>query len=219
MSIKHVLIVENEKLLQSVFINAFNALNQTSHSFRLTFKLSYGAALKFIETQPLIDIAIINMNIPPYRGKTLLLGEHINDRLKSTFPNTKIVLFLTGSNNIHINSLLKGVDPDCLLIKSDVDYEELLLALKTAINKPPYYSNSVLQFIRKRLANTIEVDKTDKSILYYLSLGMRVKDISKYLFLSCSTIDSRKRKLKDIFGLGKASDIDLLDKAREYGLI
>ncbi|WP_299112244.1 hypothetical protein [uncultured Winogradskyella sp.] len=215
----NVLIVENEALLVHVLKNAFLCLTNRISNFNLKVANNYNNALKVIETNAPIDLVLVNINIPPTETSKPLFIEDISIKLRLRFPKMKMMLFSSYQNNIQIYSLLKTMNPECLLVKSDIDYSELIRAIKTVIIEPPYYSKTVLRYIRKQLAHNIFIDKTDKTILYYLSIGAKMKDLPRLVHLSKSAIESRKRKLKSTFGLDKGNDSDLLIRAREKGFI
>ncbi|EDP71907.1 putative nitrate/nitrite DNA-binding response regulator [Flavobacteriales bacterium ALC-1] len=215
----NVLIIENEPLLVDVLKNAFLCLNNKHSYFNIKTANNCSTALKEIETTISIDLALININIPPSENNKLLFIDDISIRIREVYPKVKIILFSTYKNNIQIHSLLKTLNPECLLVKSDINYSELLRAIETVIIEPPYYSKTVLRYIRRRLAHNVVIDKVDKSILHYLSIGIKMKDLPQYIHLSKSAIESRKRKLKSNFGLDKGSDRDLLNRAREKGFV
>ena len=219
MKIVNVLIVENEYLLVDVLTNAFTSLSNTTRDFNLKVIRNYSEAIKHIALNPAIDIMLLNINIPPCNSNELVLTDDVNSKLRLANPKAKLILFSSYRNNMHMHSVLKTINPECLLIKSDIDYKELTKAIETVLIEPPYYSKSVLRFIRKRLAHNIVIDKIDKSILHYLSIGIRMKEIPKLVCLSNSSVEYRKRKLKDIFCLDKGTDRDLLTRAREKGFI
>ncbi|WP_299116370.1 hypothetical protein [uncultured Winogradskyella sp.] len=219
MKIINVLIVENENLLVDVLANAFTSLSNKIRSFNLKTVRSYSGAVKQIEANTAIDITLLNINIPPCNSDVLVLADDVNAMLHKTNPKAKTILFSSYRNTMHMQSVLKTINPECLLIKSDIDYKELTKAIETVLVEPPYYSKSVLRCIRKRLAHNIVIDKIDKSILHYLSIGIKMKEIPRLVCLSNSSVEYRKRKLKDIFCSDKATDRDLLDEARDKGFI
>jgi hypothetical protein len=65
-------------------------------------------------------------------------------------------------------------------------------------------------------------DDVDIEILYYLNAGVKTKDLPDYVFRSKSSIEKRKRKMKDALGpIGQVppSDLELLEAAKLKGLI
>jgi len=214
-----VLIVEHEGLLVDVLKNAFASISTKEGSFKLKVANSCSSALRVIETYQSIDLALLNINIPPCENKKLLFIEDISLKLRFTFPKVKIIVFSSYKNNSHLNSLLKTVNPECLLVKSDINFTELLNAIKVVVTESPYYSKTVLRYIRRRISNNVVIDKTDKALLHYLSSGTKMKDLPKFINLSKSAIELRKRKLKEVFDVEGQSDYNLIHKAEEKGFI
>lgn len=216
---KHVLIVEHEGLLVGVLKHAFTSLNTEEYSFKLNIASSCSDALNIIDTHQSIDIAIININIPPYNNGNVLFIEDISLKIRFTFPKVKIIVLSSYKSNSYLNSLLKTLNPECLLIKSDINFDEFLQAIKTVVAESPYYSKTVLKYIRKRITNTIDIDRIDKTLLHYLSNGTKMKDLPKFINLSKSAIELRKRRLKEEFNVDGKDDYHLLNRAEELGFI
>ncbi len=65
----------------------------------------------------------------------------------------------------------------------------------------------------------IDLDEKDKQILYHLSKGTKNKDLEKYIRLSPSSIENRKRHLKTLFGTENENDLALILAAKNRGFI
>lgn len=215
----NVLIIEHEGLLIDILKGAFENLNNKNTHFKLIVAKSCTAALKAVENTKILDLVLLNINIPPCQGEKVLFMDNICLKLRRSFPNIKMVVFSSFKNTTHLHSLFKTVNPECLLVKSDIDYPELINAIKTVIADAPYYSKSVLRYMRKRISNDMVIDHTDKAILHYLSIGTKMKDLPKHVNLSKSAIELRKRRLKEFLGVEKKPDYDLIQCASEKGLI
>ncbi|MBO6881089.1 hypothetical protein [Winogradskyella sp.] len=215
----NVLIVEHEGLLVDVLKNAFASLSTKGKKFNLKIANSCNTALRIMESNTPLDFALLNINIPPCENKKLLFIEDISLKLRFAFPRVKIIVFSSYKNNTYLHSLFKTLNPECLLVKSDINYGELLNAIETVITEPPYYSKTVLRYMRRRIANNMVVDNIDKAILHYLSIGTKMKDLPKFIHLSKSAIESRKRRLKEVFGVEKKGDYHLIHCAEEKGFI
>lgn len=215
----NVLIVENESLIVDILNRAFLSLNTENTDFNLNVADSCEVSMMEIERHNTIDLALININIPPCQGSKVLFAEDISMKLRAKFPEVKIILFSSYKSNIKLNSLLKTMNPDCLLVKSDITYDELIKAIETVIIEPPYYSKTVMSYLRRYITQDIVIDKIDKLILYYLSIGTRTKDLPKLVHLSLGAVELRKRKLKEVFCIDKGGDPKLLEHARAQGFV
>ena len=123
------------------------------------------------------------------------------------------------NDNFRIHSILKNVNPDGFLVKSDVNSTELLKAFNKIVENPPYYSQSVNQFLRNEIANRSVIDEIDRKILYHLSKGIQTKDLPEYVSLSINAIEKRKKALRTLFDIQTRNDTSLLQKAKEQGFI
>lgn len=146
-------------------------------------------------------------------------GEDLGIMARNLVPETKIIFMSSFGDNYRINSILKSVDPDGYLIKSDISPKVLEEAVKTVISSPPYYSSKALEAVRKKMSNDIRLDDKDKKILYHLSIGTKNKDLEKYIQLSPSSIENRKRHLKSLFGTENENDMALILAAKNRGFI
>ena len=146
-------------------------------------------------------------------------GEDLGVLARDLVPETKIVYMSSFSDSFRINSILKSVDPDGYLVKTDIDPQSLRDAVKTIVQNPPYYSSKALAAIRKKMANDIEIDEKDRKILYYLAKGTKTKDLEKFVRLSPSSIENRKRHMKTLFGTESGNDLALILAAKNKGFI
>ena len=104
-------------------------------------------------------------------------------------------------------------------VVNDVAPKELILAIDHVINDPPYYSKTVMKLLRKQVSSDMLLDLTDRKILYELSIGTKMRDMSDIVCLSIPGIQKRKRHLKQIFGIESPDDKELVLIAREKGFI
>jgi DNA-binding NarL/FixJ family response regulator len=123
------------------------------------------------------------------------------------------------SDNYRINSIMQSVNPEGYMVKTEIDQLSLQAMVKTVMTSPPYYTQKALAAIRKKMANDLNLDENDKKILYYLSIGTKTKDMTKYISLSLPTIENRKRQLKTLFGVEKQNDQALITESRNRGFI
>jgi len=166
-----------------------------------------------------IDIIFLDIRLPPSKKHLIFTGEDLGIKIRELLPKAKIIISTTFNDNYRIHSIIKSVNPEGFLIKNDIVPEELILAIKTVINDPPYYSQTVIKLLRKHIATDFTVDKTDRTLLHELSIGTKMKDLPSILHLSIAGVEKRKRQLKDIFNLRSESDKELIAVAREKGFI
>ncbi|MDO9261436.1 MAG: DNA-binding response regulator, partial [Flavobacteriaceae bacterium] len=125
----------------------------------------------------------------------------------------------TYNDNYSIQVFLQSVNPDGLLIKNDINKEELITAIKTVLNNTPYYSKSVLNIIRKQISSDYMLDIIDRQLLYELANGTKMNKLPKIISMSLAGLEKRKRNLKALFDIPDEDDRALLQIARTKGFI
>ena len=165
------------------------------------------------------DIIFLDVQLFPPNEEQPHNGEDLGVLARELVPESKIIFMSSFSDNYRINSILKSVDPDGYMVKTDIDPKSLEQAVKTVITQPPYYSSKALGAIRKKMSNDITLDENDKKILYHLSIGTKTKDIAAHIGLGSSSIENRKRHLKSLFGTEKENDLALILAAKNRWFI
>ncbi|WP_343486118.1 histidine kinase [Allomuricauda sp. d1] len=165
------------------------------------------------------DIIFLDVQLFPPEAQESKSGEDLGILARKVVPESKIVFMSSFSDSYRINSILKSVDPDGYLVKNDIDPKTLEDAVVTVATNPPYYSAKALAAIRKRMSSNFALDEKDKKILYHLSVGTRTKDLENFIKLSPSSIESRKRQLKSLFGIENKNDLALIAAAKEKGFL
>ncbi len=165
------------------------------------------------------DVLLLDVQLYAPNEEQPQTGEELGILARELVPDTKIAFMSSFSDNFRINSILKTVDPDGYLVKTDIDPKTLEDAVKTIVLNPPYYSSKALSAIRKKMSNDIEIDEKDRQILYHLSKGTKNKDLEKFIRLSPSSIENRKRHMKTLFGTENENDLALILAAKNRGFI
>jgi len=165
------------------------------------------------------DIILLDIQLFPMHAHDERSGEDLGILAREISPKSKVVFMSSFSDSYKINSVFKSVDPDGYMVKSEIDEKSLIAMVETVMCNPPYYTAGALSAIRKRMSNDIVLDDMDKKILYNLSLGVRTKDIAPLISAAITTVESRKRKLKTIFGVDDGNDLALIEQARRRGFL
>lgn len=172
-----------------------------------------------ISTRKPFDIVFLDLTLPAYPEKNLNSGEDLIPIVKKHHPEAKTVILTSHSESIVLFKILNEYNPEGLLIKSDFQSEELLKAFDTIIKGEAYYSRTVIKHQRSWEEKNKVMDNYNRQILLLLSQGVKTKNIPDLLHLSKSAIDKRKAIIKQIFGIDKGTDEDILKEARKQGLI
>jgi flagellar motor switch/type III secretory pathway protein FliN len=120
---------------------------------------------------------------------------------------------------LKIKTIIKTINPNGLVIKNDLTFDELLFAFDKVIKNEKYYSQSVLKMLAQSEEDSVEIDQFDKEILFHISKGTKLNDIPQYIPISLGAIERRKIKLKELLKIEKGSDIDLVREAKNKGLL
>lgn len=217
-----VLIVDDHPMILEGYKNAILDLENETLKIDLSSANDCDSALQKLKkasvTKP-FDIVLYDINLPASSDHKILSGEDLALKTRSLQPETKIMVLTMYSNNFRIHNILRNIDPEGFLIKSDLDSEELKNAFVTVLNDPPYYSHTVTKLFRSQLSNDFIIDDYDRSILYHISIGTKTKNLPNYIPLSLAAIEKRKRNLKDIFDVTGKGDKALIEKSKEKGFI
>lgn len=165
------------------------------------------------------DIVLLDIQLSQGTDGPARTGEDLGILVRDISPDSKIVFMSSFSDNYRINSILKSVDPEGYMVKSEIDQMSLQAMVRTVLTTPPYYTQKALAAIRKKMANDISLDENDRKILYHLSIGTKTKDMVDHISLSLPSIENRKRHLKTLFGIEKQNDQALIAESRSRGFI
>lgn len=208
----HPMILEGYKnaLLQNKQINA--EINTANNCDSAINKLETSAAAPF-------NLVFLDIKIPPCSDGKILSGEDLGLFIREHFPRTKIIILTMFSEHIRLSNILKNVNPNGFLIKSDVTPKELVNAVKVVMKGGNYYSETIHELLEQQRNQHPVLDDFDRKILYHLSQGTKTRHLVDYVHLSLGAIEKRKRKIKEAFGITHGGDREILDKAKELGFL
>lgn len=165
------------------------------------------------------DLLFVDISLPPSSDGKMSSGEDLAEYARKNLPNAKIVILTMFNESFRIHNIIKNIDPEGFLIKSDLTSSELASAFQAVLNNPPFYSGTVNSFIRKSITTDIVIDDKNRKILYLLSQGIKTKNLATHLDISLSAVEKRKKQLKDLFSVNDGQDETLLNEARKKGFI
>jgi len=165
------------------------------------------------------NICFFDISLPGSEDGKYLSGEDLALLAKKLMPRAKIVILTMFNESFRIHNIIKEINPDGFLIKSDLTSMELADGFQQIMKSPPYYSSTVKNYIKKTISNDIYVDDINRKILHLLSQGVKTKSLNEYIGISTSGIEKRKKQLKILFGIDDSKDESLLKEAREKGYL
>ena len=217
----NILIVDDHPFIIEGYKNAITRYHPEQYSFYIDQAKDCQSAYNIITNPdtPIFDIAFLDISMPPYAEKNIYSGEDIAKLLLQYMLNCKIILLTMFTELLNIQTIINTINPSGLVIKNDLTFDELLFAFDKVLKNNKYYSESVLKMLNQSEENTIEMDQFDKQILFHLSKGTRLNDITQYIPISLAAIERRKLNLKELLKIEGASDIDLVREAKNKGLL
>lgn len=165
------------------------------------------------------DLVILDISLPHYVKMKINSGEELGIWIRKSYPLTKILVATSHNDNLRLNFILKSLNPEGFLIKSDINSLDLVSAATKLLEGGSYYSTTILSLMRKRLTTDLILDEMDVKILQEISNGARMKEMTDLIPMSKTGIERRKKILKRAFDVRNDSDRELIVKAREKGFI
>lgn len=219
-----VLIIDDHPIIASAYESALESFvtQNATYNFKITsiYNLDEAQLLldnpNFVEN---IDLVFLDMRLPASSDGSLVSGEDLGNQIKTKQPGARIIVSTTFNDNYRLHNILQSINPEGFLVKNDINHKELLSAVENVLAGSPYYSKTVLNLLRKQVGSDIYLDEVDRKMLYELSIGSKLKDLTDLLPLSVAGIEKRRRNLKKIFGISGAEDRELVKVAKEKGFL
>ncbi|MFV5694355.1 response regulator [Flavobacterium sp. LB3P122] len=217
----NILIVDDHPFIIEGYKNAITRYNPKDFEFFISQAKDCKSAYDIITNPDTLafDIAFLDISMPPYEEKGIYSGEDLAKLINKTMPTCKIILLTMYTELLKIKTIISTINPNGLVIKNDLTFDELLFAFDKVINNKIYYSQSVQKMLDLAEKDTIEIDQFDEQILFHLSKGTKLNEISQYIPISLGEIERRKLNLKELLKIENDSDIDLIREAKNQGLL
>ncbi|MDN3678584.1 response regulator transcription factor [Flavobacterium paronense] len=165
------------------------------------------------------DIVFLDLTLPPYFEKNINTGDDLIPVVRKQHPNAKIIILTSHSESIVLFKIINEYKLEGVLVKSDFQAQQLIDAFDTVIKGGTYFSETVMNHQKSWGEKNKVMDSYNRQILSLLSQGVKTKSIPNLLHLSKSAIDKRKSLIKQLLGIDKGNDEDILKEARKQGLI
>lgn len=217
-----VLMVDDHPFIIEAYKNAIKGYNTKGlYEFTVTqakdCKTGYEAIIN--EDNAQFDIAFFDLSMPTYEEKEISSGEDLALLIKERMPACKIILLTMHSEMLKINTIIKNINPNGLVIKNDLTFDELLLAFDKILKDENYYSQTVVKLVSQIPFDSNEVDVFDKQLLFHLSKGVPTADLAQYVPLAAAVIEKRLTNLKAVLEIPQATQAELVQEAKNKGVI
>jgi len=213
----HPLIVEANKIALKKLASINEDIN-----FSIKTANSCDSAVNIIDNfskKESLNLVFLDIRLNPSKDGKIISGEDLGIKIRNQFQDVKIIVITTFNDNTRLNSILKSIDPDSLMVKNDLTPKNLIKAIEAVLNNDTYYCKTTSKLIRALIKNNITLDDLDRRIIYQLSIGTKMNELPDILQFSLGGIEKRKRRLQDIFNVSSRDDRQLIHIAREKGFI
>lgn len=218
-----ILMIDDHPMIIEGYQNTLQFTKKTNQELYIDIANNCDEAIKFMEKSlrnalP-YDVLFVDISLPPSKDGLMQSGEDLAEYARIIMPNSKIIVLTMFNESFRIHNIIKTIDPEGFLIKSDLTSSELASAFQAVLNNPPFYSGTVNSHIRKTIINDIVIDDKNRKILHLLSQGIKTKNLAAHLDISLSAVEKRKKQLKDLFSVEDGQDETLLEEARKKGFV
>ncbi len=221
-----VLIIEDHPFVIEAYKSILRNINSVNEQFDFIIDIAYNydiahSAINDAATTARnnIDIIILDIIINPSPKEVFSSGDDLGILIKKLLPNTKIIIITSLNDSFRIHNLIENINPIGFLIKCDMTIKGISDAILSITNGIPYYSQTVIELLRKQISAKFQIDDIDRRLLFELSNGARLRDLQEILPLSTAGIEKRRRRLRVIFDIDNQNDRDLVIEAKERGFI
>lgn len=179
---------------------------------------AYESLLNHSKKKESFSIAIVDISIPSYPEKGMMSGEDISTYIFKNLPETKLIISTSLEDNFHLSSMIASLKPNGILIKSEIEGEDIINAIVDVMSNKKSYSPKISKIIDNLTDNSIEyLDEIDRNIIYEIAMASRLVDMIENLNISRANIEKRKVRIKEIFDV--ITDRELLMEAKKRGFI
>ncbi|WP_298116494.1 response regulator [Flavobacterium sp.] len=217
----NVLIVDDHPFIIQGYQNVITRFPNKKYEFTITkasdCKSGYETILN--QNNQKFDIAFLDISMPVYEEKNIQTGEDLAKILKEISPDCKIVLLTMHSERLKVEKIIEEINPIGLVIKNDLTFDNMLLAIDTILKDERYYSESVIKFLNNLQKEKVYVDVFDRQILHFLSKGIKADDVALYIPLSSSSVRNRIENMKELIGKKGCKNDELINEAKENGMM
>ena len=142
------LMVDDHPFILQAYKNTLNGFKKEEYEIICTEANSGESGYEAIQNSLInYDIAFFDITIPSYTEKGIESGVDLALLMRKKMPDCKIILLTMHSEKLKFKYFFDTVKPQGLIIKSDLSFEELLLAFDKVLNGGTYLSETVLQMM------------------------------------------------------------------------
>lgn len=218
---ENILIVDDHPLTVEVHkeIIANTLVKKNNYYTATTAQNAFTILQELNKKKETLKMCFLDINLPEYPEEKIKSGEDLALLTRKLFSDCKIIIISMHSEPLWVNRLIKAINPEGFLSKSDMD-AKLLSDVCNKIEKGFfYYSNAIIKSNKVIIQQNVNWDEHDTKILQLIADGVKTAHLPKLIPLSLSAIEKRKSNIKRQLIFNTGSDKDLIDKAKSMGLL
>lgn len=218
----NILVVDDHPMTTDAYINLITT-SKLDLQFNFEKAIDCETAFKKVEQLSNIghslDIAIIDIGLPPFRDEKITSGTDIAKLIREKFESCKIIILTMHHEALLLNDIFKTINPEGFLSKNDIDFQTFPAMFSTILNNKQYISKTIYESLVTLFKQNINWDEYDSQIMLLLEKGIKTKELPKYIDLSLSTIEKRKANIKLQLLAKKGTDGELIEVAKNLNLV
>ncbi|OYQ37107.1 hypothetical protein CHU92_08885 [Flavobacterium cyanobacteriorum] len=219
----NILIVDDHPMTVNGYINVLSEEKFEGYELNFTKALDCEQAYSLITANAgasPFDIAYLDISLPPFAEKNIFSGLDLGILLRKAIPDCIIIILTMHSEASLIDRIIKEINPQGILCKSDIDIDEFINAFKIIFSGDTYLSHKIVKSLKEKVFDNYKLDNYDKQILMRLSEGIKTVNIPNYVPLTLSAIEKRKAQMKNLLLQGRGGDDDeLIEAIRKIGIL
>ena len=162
---------------------------------------------------------MLDYSLPAFPEKEVFNGGDLAILVHKYIPGAKTLIITSHFESVILYNTYLKTQPSGIMVKTDVDDVELLLAYEKIMKGETYFSKTAKKAKTERLLAEGHFDAIDRQIISLLSTGCQIKTIANTIKVSEDTVKKRKSKIKDMLGIDKGNDEDILRECRLLRMI
>ncbi|MDM1346898.1 response regulator transcription factor [Myroides marinus] len=211
--IYHFLIIDDHPMI----INGYKTIIQSKFPDAVFHEASnIDDAISLSNSVKNIDFLLLDYNIGK-PSNDIENGIDLAKYLASKYTSLKTLIITAHEEIAIVYNIHKKVRPNALLIKSDVNAEELLFAIDNTLKGEIYRSNKAQQALISMNQRTVLLQEDNIQILMLLDKGYKVQEIPSLIHKSLSSVQRNIVLLKEVFNVSENNG--LLREAKRQGFI
>jgi len=217
-----ILVVDDHPMTADAYINLITMSEPNLH-FNFEKAISCETAFKSIEmfskSKKTLDVAIIDIGLPPFKDKKMTSGKDIAQLIRTKFQKCKIIILTMHHEALILNTIFKSINPEGFISKNDIDFLTFPQLFSSILNGERFISITLYEVLVVVFQQNINWDKYDNQIIILLGKGIKTKELPSYMDISLSTIEKRKANIKLHLLNKKGTDSELIKVAKVLKLI